>query len=57
MHSIYHARRGAADSNAPRIPPSPIGCLDDWMTGWIGGTGGIGWDGLDGFGKDFEGFR
>ena len=31
-------RKGAADSIAPRIPPSPIwmiGCLDDWMyDGW-----------------------
>ncbi len=25
--------RKLLNSNAPRIPPSPIGCLDDWMLG------------------------
>ena len=30
MNMIQDAGRGSADSNAPRIPPSPIGSLEAW---------------------------
>ena len=48
-HPSSTPRRGAADSIAPRIPPSPLRCLDDLRIGGkitrIGRIGQIGWIG------------
>ena len=56
VNVVQDAGRGAADSNAPRILPSPIGCLDALRIGGkitsigrIGRFGKIGWIGRIGW--------